>query len=141
MAFAPYGNLSDSTDYSHLSFTVTSGGDEVPVTFQKMDDPRWAPYIGRLGRTLPVWQLAIAPHDDLRVGMKYRAIWAGDDAWSFAYNARPASLWAGHVETAEIAFEFAEFTSALLRCSSAASPCIQFAFSPAGAAWSGNRLK
>ena len=129
-----------STGYKFLNFEVTCGGRALPVTFQRIDDPRWEPYVGSPGESLPVWALTVGPSDSLQVGMKYRAIWSGNGGWGFSYNARPASLWAGVIEHAEIAFEFDAFTAALLNCASAMPTCVRLSASPANWTWSGNRL-
>jgi hypothetical protein len=142
MAFVPYGFMSDRETYDHLHFAVRCLGKDVPVRFQKVDKEQWLPYVTDLWTDLPVWDLEINPRDTLDVGMRYDVYWSGDDGsgvWRVAYNARPASLWAGTVAEARVAFEFAEFTAALLRDGGPMGAC-RVELSPPGSVWVGSSL-
>lgn len=141
MAFSPYGSISDSLDYKHLDFEVMSGGQELPVRFEKIAAATWRSIVDTEASSLPVWDLSIPAHDSVEVGMRYHAIWTGDsDSWSFAYNARPASLWAGTISHAKIEFEFEAFTAALLRSALTGIDSAQAAARPAGWTWVGDNL-
>jgi len=140
MAFSVHGYLDDSTTYRHLDFSVTAHGQELPVRFFKTDDPRWAPFVDWSGNTLPVWDLSLAPRELLQLEIRYQVFWAGDDEWNFKYNARPAALWAGKIEDAQVSFEFDMHTAQDIRRRPGDPKHVEFAAHPDQYRWSGNRV-
>jgi hypothetical protein len=131
--------------YSDAEFTVRQNGRDLMASYEPVDISAWATLVRGLPDSLPVWRVSIPPDTSTTLEMDYRIEWSGGADGSsisqyFRYQARPAALWAGTIDNAEVVFEVDVATMRLIDKHRDVDGCFELEVSPTGAIWEGNRL-
>jgi hypothetical protein len=131
--------------YMTAGFAVTQGALPLEVAYEPVDVSGWSPLYEGLPDSLPVWQVTIGPDTSTVLNMEYKIEWSGgadgeSNGRYFRYHARPAALWAGTIDSAEIAFEIDDETVQKIADHSGSDPCFEEIVTPAGATWDGNQI-
>jgi hypothetical protein len=127
--------------YRDANFRVEMNGRELPFRFEGLEKGRWAEIEMSPPDSLPVWEVTIPRGETVSLHMTYDVLWSGGADGShlhreFSYRARPAALWAGVVEEAEVSFLFDELTARLLRCLPGSDGgCFRWKIEPEGYEW------
>ncbi len=107
----------------------------LPVHFEPIDKEQFREFMRNPPDSLPVWELTIPAQEQVTVGIAYDISWStGGSRYLFRYHARPATLWEGNVEEAEIRIWFPGLFGWLIRCG-AVDNCLSWAIEPEGYEW------
>lgn len=131
--------------YMTAGFSVTEGARSLAVAYEPVDVSGWSPLYEGLPDSLPVWQVTIGPDTSTVLNMEYSVEWSGgadgeSNSRYFQYHARPAALWAGTIDSAEIAFEIDDETVRTIADHRGSDPCFEEIVTPEGGNWDGNRI-
>jgi hypothetical protein len=126
--------------YADAGFQVLLDGSPLEVRYAPVARGRWSDFVEGAPDSLPVWRVRLAPRATARLRMEYDVTWSGGadgghSSTELTYHARPAALWAGRIEEAEIHFEMDPVAALVLECGPQLGECFGFSISPAGYTW------
>ena len=110
-----------SRPYRDSRFRVLSDNTELTPRLQAIQPAAWGPFVSEPPDSLQTWDVLIGPGEVQRLQISYEFMWSyrrdgTDSRYFFRYNARPAGLWAGPIELADIYFTVGGVGGSLLRC-------------------------
>lgn len=131
---------------SRLEFRATQDGRPLPVAVEKIDPARWQAVASAPVDSLPTWTMTIGPHEETRLVLDYQVVWTrGADGSTgyqeLTYHARPASLWAGVIESAVIEFQLDPLTMKLIEEHRLTDERFELRIEPGGYEWTGNVIR
>ncbi len=115
MAFAtnpPFDPTPDGyrRQYREARFVVALDGAPIEAQYAAVAPGRWSDLVPSGPDSVPVWRVALGPRATAEVTIQYAVSWSGGGEGGhttkvFTYYARPAALWAGVIESADIQFD------------------------------------
>ncbi len=104
--------------FSRAGIRVHQGKSEIEVRMAPLLKDAWRAYVDAPLDSLPVWEVAFAPGEEVALAITYEVSPSGGCegrhcGFSMKYHAAAAQLWAGPVDSAIIRFTFSSEDSAL----------------------------